>query len=67
MPRIQGEWVDGDAIAAHYGFGIDYFCTNDQAKGAGTASVFHPDNLNRLSEQYGIKVVSPSQLLEIIY
>jgi len=61
-----GEWVDGDALAAHYGFGIDYFCTNDQAKGAGAASVFHSDNLRKLSNKYDIKVISPSDLLEIL-
>lgn len=61
-----GEWVDGDSLAAHYGFGIDYFCTNDQARGAGMASVFHPNNLNKLDEKYGIRVVSPAELLAII-
>ncbi len=61
-----GEWVDGDALAAHYGYGIDYFCTNDQAKGAGTASIFSPNNLTQLKTKYGINVVSPSDLLLLI-
>ncbi|WP_281545888.1 hypothetical protein [Grimontia sp. SpTr1] len=61
-----GEWVDGDAIAGHYGFGVDYFCTNDQAKGAGSSSIFHSDNLCKLSEKYDIKVISPAELLELI-
>jgi hypothetical protein len=57
------EWVDGDAIAAHYGYGIDYFCTNDKAGGAGSSSIFSEINLKKVSEKYGIKVVSPDELL----
>ena len=26
--KAVGEWTDGDALAANYGYGIDYFCTN---------------------------------------
>ena len=60
------EWVDGDALAAHYGYGIDYFCTNDSASGAGQSSVFHPSNLNQLKQKYGIKVLTPNELLSVI-
>lgn len=57
------EWVDGDAIAAHYGYGIDYFCTNDKASGAGASSIFSSINLKSVCEKYGIKVISPNELL----
>lgn len=60
------EWVDGDAIAAHYGYGIDYFCTNDKASGAGASSIFSATNLTKVSQRYGIKVVSPEELLNLI-
>jgi hypothetical protein len=60
------EWVDGDAIAAHYGYGIDYFCTNDKARGAGGASVFSSSNLEKLREEFGLNVVSPQELLELL-
>lgn len=60
------EWVDGDALAAHHGYGIDYFCTNDRAKGAGLNSVFHPSNLNQIKQKYNIKVVTPDELSAII-
>ena len=60
------EWADGDALAAHYGFGIDYFCTNDQAKGAGTSSVFNAKNLSALNEKYNIQVLNPTQLAEML-
>lgn len=60
------EWVDGDAVAAHYAFGIDYFCTNDQAKGAGITSIFHPTNLYKLTEKYEIKFINPIDILDIL-
>lgn len=60
------EWVDGDAIAAHYGYGIDYFCTNDKASGAGASSIFSSKNLKIVCEKYGIRIVSPNELLGLI-
>lgn len=57
------EWVDGDALAAHYAFGADVFCTNDRARGAGSGSIFHPNNMARLKEKFGILVLSPDRLL----
>lgn len=60
------EWADGDALAAHYGYGIDYFCTNDEAKNAGRYSVFYNDNLNAVKNKFGIKVKSPCKLIPII-
>ena len=58
-----GEWVDGDALAANFGYGIDFFCTNDRASGAGTSSIFHPNNLSKLESKYPVNVVSPEELL----
>ena len=59
------EMVDGDAVAATYGYGVDYFCTNDQARGAGNKSIFANDNMARLNQQFPIDVVSPEDLLKI--
>jgi len=61
-----GEWADGDALAAHYGYGIDFFCTNDQAGSAGTASVFSKANREKLREVFGIRIGSPQELLTIV-
>lgn len=61
--KAVGEWVDGDALAANYGYGIDFFCTNDRASGAGKSSIFHPDNLSQLESQFPVNVVSPEELL----
>lgn len=60
------EWADGDSLAAHYAFNNDYFCTNDQAGNAGGKSVFHPDNLHLVSKKFGIQVITPDCLLNLI-
>ncbi|WP_020484568.1 hypothetical protein [Methylomonas sp. MK1] len=61
--KAYGEWVDGDALAANYGYGIDFFCTNDRASGAGRSSIFHADNLSQLESKYPVNVISPEDLL----
>jgi hypothetical protein len=57
------EWVDGDALAAHYAFGANVFCTNDRARGAGSKSIFYSDNLAKLKERFRIVVLGPEELL----
>ncbi|ASZ52289.1 MULTISPECIES: hypothetical protein [Vibrio] len=59
------EWADGDSISAHYAFGNDYFCTNDQARNAGSQSVFHSDNLRLVAEKFGVQVISPEELVNL--
>jgi hypothetical protein len=58
------EWVDGDALAAHYAFGADVFCTNDRGRNAGPKSIFYPDNLEKLKSQFAIVVLRPDELLQ---
>jgi hypothetical protein len=58
------EWVDGDALAAHYAFGADVFCTNDKAGRAGSKSIFYPDNLAKLKSRFAIVVLRPDELLQ---
>lgn len=60
------EWADGDSISAHYAYGNDYFCTSDQAGNAGSKSVFYPGNLRLVSEKFGLQVVSPEELVNLI-
>jgi hypothetical protein len=60
------EWVDGDALAAHYAFGADVFCTNDRARNAGSKSIFYPDNLAKLKSQFAIVVLRPDELLQYL-
>ncbi len=56
------EWVDGDALSAHYAYGNEYFCTQDTGKNAGARSVFFPDNLKKVSNKFKLKVISASEL-----
>ena len=58
------EWMDGDSLAAHYGYGIDYYCTNDKGKGAGSSSIFHSNNREKLKERFNIEIIEPSELLQ---
>jgi hypothetical protein len=60
--RAVAGWVDGDALSAHYAFNCDVFCTNDRGCGAGSGSIFHPNNLPKLKEHFGILVLSPDEL-----
>lgn len=62
--KAVGEWVDGDALAANYGYGIDFFCTNDRASGAGRSSIFHTENLSQLESKFPVNVISPEELLK---
>ena len=59
------EWSDGDSVASHIASGIQYFCTYDQAKGAGKSSVFSQENKEQLKLRFGLKVVSPEELIAL--
>jgi hypothetical protein len=64
--KYIGEWADGDALAANYGYGIDYFCTNDEASSVGSSSIFHATTLQKLEANYSVNVVSPEELLHVL-
>lgn len=59
------EWVDGEALSAHYAVGNDLFCTNDKARNAGTGSIFHNQNRVRLIKKSGIKIISSCELAHL--
>lgn len=59
------EWVDGDSLAAHYAAGNEFFCTDDNARNAGTKSIFHSVNKNRLEAEYGIKIISSCEIAQL--
>lgn len=58
------EWADGDSIASHVAMGCDYFCTLDDAKSGGPKSVFTGANLATLKAEFGLEVVTPTELAE---
>ena len=59
------EWVDGDSLAAHYAAGNEFFCTDDNARNAGTKSIFHSVNKNRLQAEYDVKIISSRELAQL--
>jgi hypothetical protein len=64
VARAISEWADADSVAAHYGYGIDLFCTEDRGRNARGASVLDETNRAWLSKEYGIQFVSLSELAE---
>jgi hypothetical protein len=59
------EWSDGDGIGAHYGFGMELFCTQDEGRSSGQ-SVLNSANRRWLSEDYGIRFVTLAGLRTIL-
>ncbi|NUT60400.1 hypothetical protein HNO82_04680 [Herbaspirillum sp. C9C3] len=66
VSKAVAEWADGDSIASHYGFGIQLFCSDDFAKGAGSQSILSEDNRRCLTENFGVKFVTLAQLAEML-
>jgi hypothetical protein len=58
------EWADGEALAAHVGYGNDLFCTRDNGGDLGDKSILHPSHRAWLSETYGVTVVRVAELAE---
>jgi len=57
---------NGDSVALHITYGLDYFCTFDQGKNAGKRSVFGEDICKTLEQMFGFKKLTPIELLERI-
>ena len=66
IAKAIAETVDGDAVATSIGLGCDYFCTRDEAKGAGATSVFGKANLAWLNADYGFVVKKPEELAAML-
>lgn len=66
MNRTIAEWSDGDSIAAHYGYGIDLFCSRDFGKNASGASILDDNNRKWLGDTYGIRFVTLAYLLSLL-
>ena len=64
--KAIAEWVDGEALSAHYAAGNDFFCTDDKAGNTGIVSIFHNQNRTRLIKRFGIKIISSRELSGII-
>ena len=62
VARAIAEWADGDSIAAHVGYGNDFFCTHDQGKGVGGPLTFDAVNRAWLTTTFGVSFVTLSEL-----
>ncbi len=66
IAKAAAEWADGDSVAISIALGCDYFCTRDQAKGAGSKSVLSATNLAWLNADYGFKTILPEDLAKLV-
>lgn len=66
IAKAAAEWADGDSVAISIALGCDYFCTRDQAKGAGSKSVLSQQNLAWLNTDYGFQTITPEELAKLI-
>jgi hypothetical protein len=68
--RVQkaiAEWADADSIAAHVGYEIDLFCSEDMGKSAGGApSILDATNRAWLTSTYGVKFVDLAELAAMV-
>lgn len=58
------EWADGDSVAAHYGFGMKVFCSEDFAISGQGRSVLDAQNRQWLHESFGIEFVTLAELAQ---
>lgn len=66
IAKAAAEWADGDSVAISIALECDYFCTRDQAKGAGNSSILSPVNLAWLQSTYGFKTITPEELVKLL-
>ena len=64
--RAVAEWADGDSVAAHIGYGLDFFCTGDEGKSAGAASVFDVANRAWLTTTFGTIFITMPKLAAMV-
>jgi hypothetical protein len=65
LSRAISEWSDGDSVCLHIAYGIDFFCTRDDAKNAKVSSVFHPLMVASLKERFDFNKVTPEYLVHL--
>lgn len=62
VAKAVAEWADGDSVAAHYGYGIELFCSEDFGKGAQRPSILDHDNRAWLTGTFRIQFVTMAEL-----
>ncbi len=66
LKQAVGEWSDGDSIALHIAYQLDFFCTNDRGKNAGRKAALNSENCKMLHDEYGFTVIDPFLLADQI-
>ncbi|WP_394753154.1 hypothetical protein [Crenothrix sp.] len=66
VKRAVAEWADGDTIAAHIGYGIDFLCTEDNASKSNVNSIFNKENRDWLNEHFSVQIIGLSDLAKMI-
>ena len=56
------EWADGDSVAAHVAYGNDVFCTEDQGKTSGRASILDAANRKWVAATYNVRFATVREL-----
>lgn len=64
--KAISEWADGDSIASHIAIKGDYFCTLDKAKKAGSESILNKSKIEKLSNEFNIRIATPEELYKLI-
>jgi hypothetical protein len=64
IARAIAEWADGDTLAAHISYEIDYLCTNDKA--AARSSIFNATEREWLTATYGARFATISELAAML-
>lgn len=66
IAKAAAEWADGDSVASSIALGCDYFCTRDNANGAGSMSVLSSTNKQILHSEYSFKTITPERLADLL-
>ncbi|WP_213740505.1 hypothetical protein [Bradyrhizobium sp. dw_411] len=61
--RLFSEWADGSIVASHFAYGNDIFCTIDEGRRGGAASLLHRGGRAALAEA-NIIVMDPKDLVQ---
>jgi hypothetical protein len=64
--RAINEWGDGEALAAHAGYGNDLFCTEDSGGDLGEKSILHPTHRAWLSGTHSVIFVTIAEMAECL-
>jgi hypothetical protein len=67
VQKVIAELADAESIAAHVGYGIDVFCSEDKGRSTGgMPSILNRTNRAWLTSTYGVKFVTLTELAAMV-